>query len=108
MNSLETSLMMGRSVILEMHKHFQEGDSDDQNHIVNLSLIIRGISGYQTKMIVPEKEQIKVLSELKEYGKNLWVESCINASQEDEPEADFREESNYIFDYIFKHHEYPY
>ena len=108
MNTTDVPLMISFSIISEMHEYFRETGHDDLEHIIKLSLVIKGISTYLKKSETSEEETNRVLAELKEYGKKLWIDSCVDEAGEDEAESDVREETDYIFDYIFENHEYPY
>ena len=108
MNTTDVPLMIGFSIISEMHEYFREKGHDDLEHIINLSLVIKGISKHLKQSETSEEEINRVLTELKEYGKKLWIEYCVEVAGEDDSESDVREETDYIFDYIFEHHEHPY
>ncbi len=101
-------LMTGVSVISEMHDYFRESGHDDLEHIIKISLVIKGIYSYLKNYEASEQEIDNVLAELKEYGKKLWIESCVDAADENESESEVREETDYIFEYVFENHEYPY
>ena len=107
MNLNDPSLLIGVSIISEMHQNFEEGNNDDRDHITNLSLVINGISGYLETMKMPKAECRKILAELEKYGKKLWIDYCVEQNEYDESEQEIREDSDYLFDYIFKHHDYP-
>ena len=71
MNTTDVPLMIGFSIISEMHEYFREKGHDDLEHIIKLSLVTRSISE------TSEEEINRVLTELKEYGKKLWIEYCV-------------------------------
>lgn len=58
MNTTDVPLMIGISITSEVHDYFMETGHGDLEHIINLSLIIKGISEYLEKFKTPEKEQI--------------------------------------------------
>ena len=107
MNSNEPSLLIGVSIISEMHQNFEEECNDDREHISNLSLIIKGISGYLDVTEMPKTECREIISELTKYGKKLWIDTCLEQSDDGESEQEIREESEHLFDYIFENHDYP-
>ncbi len=103
----DPSLLIGVSIISEMHQNFEEGNNDDRDHITNLSLVIKGIAGYLETIKMSKAECHEILAELEKFGKKLWIDSCVEQNEYDESEQEIREDSDYIFDYIFKHHDYP-
>jgi hypothetical protein len=103
----DTSLMIGVAIISEFHEHWQESGDDNLEYIIAISIIIRGISVYLKNSETSEQDINGILSELKEYAKKLWIDYCVDAADDDEPESEVRQESDYIFDYVFDHHEYP-
>ena len=107
MNANDPSLLIGVSIISEMYQYFDERHIDDRDHITNLSLIVKGISGYLETIEMPKAECREILAELEAYGKKLWIDSCVEQNAHDKSEEEMREESGHIFDYIFKHHDYP-
>ena len=104
----ETPLMIGVATISEFHEYFRESGHDDLEHIINISLVIKGISVYLKNYGASEQEIDNILSELKTYAKKLWIDSCVDSADDDESESEIREETDYIFDYVFENHEYPY
>jgi hypothetical protein len=100
--------LIGISILSEMHEYFKEDGLDDMTHINQIALVVRGISRYLTQQGVSPAEIERVSTELKAYGKKLWVDWCVDAAHEEESEADVREESDEIFEYVFEHGEYPY
>ena len=103
----DTSLMIGVAIISELHEHWQESGDDNLEYIITISIVIRGISVYLKNSETSEQDINGILSELKEYAKKIWIDYCVDTAEDDEPESEVREESEYIFDYVFDHHEYP-
>lgn len=97
MNLNDPSLLIGVSIISEMHQNFEEGNNDDRDHITNLSLVIKGISGYLETMKMPKAECRKILAELEKYGKKLWIDYCIEQNEYDESEQRKYEKIQTIF-----------
>ena len=56
---------------------------------------------------MPKTECREIISELTKYGKKLWIDTCLEQSEDGESEQEIREESEYLFDYIFENHDYP-
>ena len=91
---------MEEKEVQRLREAAEQGDANAQYEL--------GISTYLKKSETSEEEMDRVLTKLKEYGKNLWIDSCVDAAGEDESESDVREETDYIFDYVFENHEHPY
>ena len=107
MTSNDTYLTIGAAIISEFYEHWQESGGDDLEYIVTISIVIRGISVHLKNSETSEQQINSILSELKEYAKKLWIDYCVDAADDDEPESEIRQESDYIFDYVFDNHEYP-
>ena len=103
----DTSLMIGTAIFSEFYDHWQESGGDDLEYITTTSIVIRGISVYLKNSETSEQYINSILLELKEYAKKIWIDYCVDTAEDDEPESEVREESDYIFDYVFDHHEYP-
>lgn len=103
----DTPLLIGVSILSEVHEYFRSSEHDDLEHIIKISIIIKGICSYLENMKVSEKETNRISENLKDYAKNLWIESCLDAADEDEEESDILDEADYLFEYIYKNHEYP-
>ena len=103
----ETPLMIGVAIISEFHEYWIESGDDDLEYINTISIVIRGISVYLKNSETSEQQINSILSELKEYAKKLWIDRCVDAADDDEPESEVRQETDYIFDYVFDNHEYP-
>ena len=103
----DTSLMIGVAIISEFHEHWQESGDDDLEYIITISIVIRGISVYLKNSETSEQHINNILSELKEYAKKLWIDYCVDAAEDDKPESEVRQGTDYIFDYVFDNHEYP-
>lgn len=102
----DTSLMIGVAIISEFQEYWQES-GDDLEYITSISIVIRGMAVYLKNSETSKQEINSILSELKEYAKKIWIDYCVDAADDDEPESEVRRESDYIFDYVFDHHEYP-
>ena len=107
MNLNDPALLIGVSIISELHQDFADQNNDDRDHINNLWSVIKGVSGYLKTTKMPKTQRQKIIDELKKYGKKLWIDSCVKQSEDIESEQEIREESDYLFDYIFKNHDYP-
>ncbi len=108
MENNDNLLLIGVSIISELHDNFIKSGPDDLEHITQISIVIRGIANYLKTCGTSDPEIETFLTKLKEYGKKLWIESCVEAAHDDESESDVREETDYIFDYVFDNHKYPY
>lgn len=80
-NLNEPSLLIGVSIISEMHQSFEEECNDDRDHITNLSLIIKGISGYLDATEMPKTECQEIISEGIRDRNFLFAKESIENSQ---------------------------
>lgn len=49
-------LMIGVSILSEMHDYFRESGQDDLKHILNISVVIKGINSYLKNCEASEQE----------------------------------------------------
>lgn len=96
----------GKEVIRREHEHFREAGIDDARHIPRIQRIASAVVKAAREAGVPDEEADALREELVTYGRELWLDLCVENLREDDLDREedvdaYREESREIFDNIW-------
>ena len=108
MDRIDFSLKLGVGILSEIHEYYRETSQDDAEHIRQLALIIKGISDVLRIEGISNDDIEHISAKLKQYGKDLYINNCLESAGDNDIESNIRDENQELFDYIYENHEYPY
>jgi hypothetical protein len=107
MDELRLAEDIGRAILLKQNEHFMKDELDNLEHIAIIKVIIGGITDCLRKNDFSEKDVNAISQSLKQFSKDLFIESWMTSIEEGEDLDEARTEGEDYFDYIFEHEKYP-
>lgn len=108
MGKKEFSEGIGKSIIKLQHERYEKKSLDDAEYIPIIKIVIQGILDNMAYSNASEAEVSEIDEALKQYSKDLYIQTCLNNKEKDENIEEVKKESSEYFDYIYKHEEHPY
>ncbi|WP_067521602.1 hypothetical protein [Endozoicomonas ascidiicola] len=97
----ETTITIGKAVLLQLHQRNQKELMDDSDYIPVLKTVISGVVSTAPDPV----SQRQIQQTLHEYARDLYMQLWISTTAEGEdPELD---EGLETFDYIYEHENWP-
>jgi hypothetical protein len=107
MDKLGFAERLGKKIIESQHAFFEADSSEDLEYILNIKRIIVAISDYLRSDGLPEDGINALTSNLRQFCRSMYLDSCVSQKDADEDERGVKSESEIWFDFIYKHEKYP-
>ena len=103
----EELLQVYEASIRALQSHAKDQSMDDAEYIRVIRVLIETAETLLTEIEESEEKIATAVWKLTEFGKNLYVNYCLQQNSEIANKEDFDEESGELFDYVFFHGTYP-
>ena len=96
-----------KRVLEVLSRHATRVKMDDAEHIPIVHALVDGARKHLSESGVPRKEVSSAAKQLKEYARSLYIRACLRANKPVPDASEFAPKMEALFDYVYKHGEYP-
>lgn len=98
---------IGKSIIKHQYEHYKKNSLDDEEIIPMLKAVINGISEQLISEGFTITEIKKIVYELKQFSKDIYIAEWIKNGEEGEDIAKAKKEGEKYFNYLLKYGKHP-